>query len=38
VPPVSPPAQFTVQRSVYALSTIEARGSVTFVQPAGSST
>ena len=38
VPPVSPPAHFTVQRSVKALLAIEARGAVTFVQPAGSST
>jgi len=38
VPPVSPPVRFTVQRSVKALLAIEARGAVTFVEPAGSST
>ena len=38
VPPVSPPAHSTVQRSVKALLTIDARGAVTFVQPAGNST
>ena len=38
VPPISPAAHFTVQRSVKALLTIDARGLVTFVQPAGSST
>jgi hypothetical protein len=38
VPPRSPPAHVTLQRSVTAPLIIEARGSVTFAQPAGSST
>ena len=38
VPPISPPAHFAVHRSENALLTIDARGALRFVQPAGSFT